>query len=139
MFAVILVCIFLTMVCQRCEVLEDIAKLQDKLDNIADKMSSAEYIKHCDNNRKNHLEFTARDCECSDAEDCHVSYLFVYAEGLPLNERHTYYYEEVTGIIYKADDTEGPVDPVEVGSLMWAHKNIYTEFFYCDYNDILWN
>jgi len=53
--------------CKRCEGLEKLAILQDKLDSIADSIPLSFYLEECNNNEKYHKQLTARVCKCKNS------------------------------------------------------------------------
>jgi len=129
--------------CSRCEGLEKLGKLQDKLDNMADSITSSFYLEECNNNRKYYKQLTARECKCVELgfeEEMEVYVIDVILEGS--NTSKEYFCNEETGYVFEANYSLSSVEPnPKVLGIMIPEEReaVAKPRHYFSYNDILWN
>lgn len=126
------------MVCSRCKALEKLAKLQDKLDKIADIIPSGYYLEECNNNSNYYKQITARVCECENEVEVYI--LKVSLEDTNITKE--YFYNEETGNVYETNYSSKPIMTEELGTIKnpcenWLGAGGFT--YICNYNDIIWN
>ena len=123
--------------------MEIVSERQDDLDMRSETMSSADYIKACDNNRSIHKIYAEQECDCcSESEDEEEVGVWILKVRNINGEIDDYLWWKEGNEIFliknaiEADlnDSVGYIENKDITKM----NRPFNTYYYCDFNKIIW-